>query len=222
MRTKDIQIKIIEHLDEFEKENLDNDSLNFNDFLGFLNSQYNCDEIALRRLGGELEVNNKNMMDTAESEISRLIGLMYRYAKHYIKKALTDSQIQTAEEFSFLILLLTYNSLTKSELISKNILEKTSGVEVIKRLLNHGLIDQFDDPNDKRSQRVAITEQGKFALFNLLPKMHLVSEIIAGNLTTSEKNTLSFLLKKLDHHHHHIYSNDKASSLDDIYSKEII
>jgi hypothetical protein len=52
---------------------------------------------------------------------------MYRYAKGYIKKALQESIIQTPDEFSFLITLMTFESLTKTELINKQVIEKTSG-----------------------------------------------------------------------------------------------
>jgi hypothetical protein len=66
-----------------------------------------------------------------------LVTLLFRYAKGYIKKALQDSIIQTADEFAFN--LITFESLTKTELISKQVMEKTSGVEVIKRLVGQGL-----------------------------------------------------------------------------------
>jgi DNA-binding MarR family transcriptional regulator len=40
-------------------------------------------------------------------------------------------------------------------------MEKTSGVEVIKRLVGQGLIHEFSDLTDKRSVRVSITDKGK-------------------------------------------------------------
>ena len=66
--------------------------------------------------------------------------MMYHYAKGYIKKALRDSYLQTSDEFSFLITLMTYDSITKGELITKHVMEKTSGSEVIRRLIKRGMI----------------------------------------------------------------------------------
>jgi DNA-binding MarR family transcriptional regulator len=54
-------------------------------------------------------------------------------------------------------------------------MEKTSGIEVIKRLVAQGLIHEFSDLTDKRSVRVSITEKGKMEVMNVLPEMSKVS-----------------------------------------------
>ncbi|WP_313185847.1 hypothetical protein [Sphingobacterium siyangense] len=81
------------------------------------------------------------------TDISTLLVFMYRYAVVYFKKALKEGPINTLDEFSFLIVLMTYPSLSKTELVQKLIMEKTSGIEVIKRLLKNELIEEFDNPN---------------------------------------------------------------------------
>ena len=154
MKTKEILIELIEYLSIYESENENSGrNLNMTDFLGFMNSQYTTENIKAVELRGE--VNNNDFSDTrgSETDISILIVLMFRYAKGYIKKALKDSPIKTADEFSFLITLLTYESLSKSELIQKQVMEKTSGTEIINRLLKMGLITQFSDETDKRTKK---------------------------------------------------------------------
>jgi DNA-binding MarR family transcriptional regulator len=143
---------------------------------------------------------------------------MYRYAKGYIKKALLESYLQTADEFSFLITLMTYDSLRKSELITKQVMEKTSGTEVIRRLIKNGMIVETADKNDKRSIRVSITKSGIEEILKILPIMSKVSKIVVGNLSNEEINTLSYLLKKLDYFHNDIYLNKRDKSLSDISS----
>ena len=151
-------------------------------------------------------------------DISILIVLMNHYAKWYIKKVLRDSYLQTPDEFSFLITLMTYDSLSKSELITKQVMEKTSGSEVIRRLIKRGLIVESADENDKRSIRVSITKSGREEILRILPLMSKVSEIVVGNLSAEEINTLSYLLKKLDYFHNDIYINKRGHSLSDILS----
>lgn len=135
--------------------------------------------------------------------------LRYRYAKGYIKKALKDSLIQNPEEFSYLIVLMTFDSLTKTELIVKNVMEKTSGAEVIRRLVNLGLIRQFADEADKRTMRVAVTDLGKAELTRIMPKMQQVSNLVVGDLTETEIMSLSYMLRKLDYFHNDIYINKR-------------
>jgi DNA-binding MarR family transcriptional regulator len=111
---------------------------------------------------------------------------------------------------------MTHESLTKTELINKQIMEKTSGTEVIKRLLNNGMISEFSDENDRRSVRVKITPKGYQSIAGILPNMSLVSEIVVGNLSEQEIVTLAYLLKKLDHYHNDIFLNKRNTSLEEL------
>lgn len=156
------------------------------------------------------EVENGNKIET---EISILIVNMYRYARVYSKKALENTPLQTVDEFGYLATLLTYNCLKKTELIAKNIHEKPTGMEIIKRLLQNGLIDQFDDEQDKRSKLVRLNDKGKYLLYSIFDKMGKVSDIVTGDLERDEKIQLLYFLKKLDRFHHHIFTNEKAEVL---------
>jgi DNA-binding MarR family transcriptional regulator len=114
---------------------------------------------------------------------------------------------------------MTYDSLSKSELIAKQIMEKTSGTEIINRLVKRGMIFETSDENDKRSIRVSITKSGRDEIIKILPLMSMVTEIVVGNLSTEEINTLSYLLKKLDYFHNDIYLNKRGEPLSDILSE---
>lgn len=155
---------------------------------------------------------NKKLSSDADDLGIRLV-LLNRYAKEYVKIALEDSDLNTADEFSFLITLFAMGSHTKSELTNKMLLTKTSGTEVIKRLLKKGLIKEYEDLEDKRSKRIEINERGQAKLFQVLPRISISSELIKGNLTSYELATLNRLLKKLEEHHKNIFA---TSSKEDI------
>lgn len=151
--------------------------------------------------------------EQTETAIARMVIYMYRYAKAYTKKALEGSPLQTADEFGYLATLLSFDQLKKSELISLNIQEKPTGMEVIKRLLAAGLIDQMDDESDRRSKLLRINDSGRAVLFRLFARMGKVSELVGGELTASEKQLLLHLLRKLDDYHHDIFLNRKVEVL---------
>jgi DNA-binding MarR family transcriptional regulator len=216
MKSQKLLLELIGLVGEFEDSLKEDQEAALPDFLGFLNARDASGGITIRDLTGGQEQKMVDNHSTPEIEISRLISVMYRYAKGYIKKALKNSVIQTADEFTFIIILMTHTSLSKTELISKNIMEKTTGTEVIKRLVKRGLIEQFNDTQDKRSQQVAVTKKGREEIYAVLPNMTVVSTIVSGNLTVSEKNTLAYLLKKLDYHHHELYTNKKDEDLNDL------
>lgn len=215
---REILKELVDHLFEFDKEFQGDKGYTMADFVGYLNSGLNSKPSEIRNLAGAEETWVKENVDP-NTEISTLIVFLYRYAVGYFKKALKDSNINTLDEFSFLIVLITYPSLSKTELIQKLIMEITSGIEVIKRLLKNGLIEEFANPNDKRSVLVAITAKGKQELTALLPKMGLVGSVVVGNLTPAEVTSLSFLLRKLDYHHNDIFLNHKNLALEELSKK---
>ena len=151
-----------------------------------------------------------------DNNIGRLFVFMSRYAKSYIKKALEGTALQTGEDFTALAILNTHPQLSKTELISHNLQEKTSGTEVIRRLIAAGLVKQWDDDKDKRSKHIAITDKGKELLYQVFVDMNHVGKMITGKLTNAEKLTLQHLLQKLEDFHLDHYINKKVSSKEDL------
>lgn len=217
MKTKSILIELIDFLDEFEKEREEvGVEMNMSDFLGFMNSKYKSENVKTRQLIGDYQGYKYEEKNGPATDISILIVLMFRYAKGYIKKALRDSAIKTADEFSFLMTLMTYDSLSKSELIQKQVMEKTSGTEIINRMIKMGLIESFNDEADKRSVRVKMTVAGRMEIIKILPEMQKVSKIVTGNLSETEKSTMAYMLRKLEHYHNDIFTNKKDSELEEL------
>lgn len=218
MKTKDILIDILDYLETYESENVGSESLSTKDFLGFVNSHYHFDVTGDNSKGEEAEhwIDSKTFQNGIHTDISILIVMMFRYAKGYIKKALKDSKINSADEFSVLVTLLTYESMTKMELINMLIMEKTSGNEIINRLIKLGMIKQTKDEKDKRSVRINLTDSGKAEILSVLPAMRIVSKIVVGNLTDNEINSLGYMLRKLEHFHNDIFNTKRDIDLTEI------
>lgn len=154
--------------------------------------------------------------DTIDSAIARHVSLLYRYAKHYIKKVLENSPLTSVDDFSYLAPLCFQSHLTKSELIAINIHEKTTGTEIIKRLIQRELIEEMPNPADGRSKILQITEKGRYVFFSIVQPMLTASEIIGGNLTMPEKETLLLLLAKLHRFHEPLFRDHREIPLDEL------
>lgn len=171
----------------------------------------------------DFEKNNyENYKVYREVEFSTLLTGLYRFAKHYMKKAFSNTSINTVDEFGFLATLLKEKSLLKNELINKHLLEISSGSEILKRLIRNGLVCEFPDKNDKRAKRVSLTEEGIRVIMSAFDDMHKVSEIIIGNLSNSELNEVLSALNKLTFFHRHIHEKDRNTLLDEVYDKYIL
>jgi DNA-binding MarR family transcriptional regulator len=219
--------EVLEKLEDFEDAQTDKTLLNLDEFTAYLaGNNIKLFESVILDAGDksskekdirlEMEKNPTNI----ESLIGQLIVFMNRYSKQYTKKALKNSEIKTIDEFSYLAMLLNFGHLSKIDLINKNIQEKTTGIETINRLLKNELLHQEDNPNDKRSQLLSLTKKGQAVLFSVFDNMQMVSSIITGNLTLSEKIQLASLLKKLDLFHHDIYTNKMDEPLEKLIPKD--
>ena len=142
---------------------------------------------------------------SSESVISTLLVHMNRYARSYSKAAIFDSEFSTQEDFIFLITLKTFGSMSKMDLVKKNIQEKPVGMQIINRLIKQEWVDQTDSEVDKRSKLVHINEKGLEALGNQMEKIRDASKIVVGNLRYNEQMQLIRLLNKLNDFHHPIY-----------------
>lgn len=138
---------------------------------------------------------------SAESVINTSLVHLFRYAKIYSKLAVQGSPFSSIDEIIFLLNLLHLGSMTKIRLIALNIHEKSTGIQIINRLLEKGFVREEVNQKDKRSKKIAITQSGKLALDQNMEKVREASNIVAGNLSAHEKLQLIRLLQKLEIFH---------------------
>jgi DNA-binding MarR family transcriptional regulator len=218
MKSYELVHQLLSLVEQFELKKHDKE-LSLSDFSGFLINQIEHSDRSLTTLDlrfGEKEAKSQELAYQIDNAIGRLFVYMSRYAKSYIKKTLEGTPLQSPEDFTCLAILFTHESLSKGELIRRNIQEKTSGTEVIRRLLAAGLVKQWDDQTDKRSRRLSITESGRQLLHQVFDDMNYVGKIVTGNLTYSEKVKLNYLLQKLETFHFQLHEDKVINSKEDI------
>ncbi len=157
--------------------------------------------------------------ETLESVIAKLIIYLNRYARGYSKKALENKKVGSLDEFVFLINLFNAGSATKMELIERSRLEKPTGMEIWRRLLDLGFVVQENSETDKRSKNLTLTQAGHEALFESFEVMNQVVKMLTGNLDDFEKHQLLELLQKLEDFHLPIRQTAKNSSWAEIFEK---
>ena len=218
MKSYKLVHQLLNLVEELEKENKGKE-LGLSDFSGFLINHLSHSSQLVTSLDvrfGSQEEKTQELAYQIDNAIGRLLVYMSRYAKSYIKKTLEGTPLQSQDDFTCLAILMTHESLSKSDLISRNMQEKTSGAEVIRRLLAAGMVKQWDDTIDKRSVRISITERGKELLHQVLDDMNHVGKIITGNLNYSEKLEFHYLLQKLETFHFQLHDEKVIQNKDDI------
>ena len=189
--TLGIVSEIIQWLEIFNRDNLKNDK-ELKSFIIWLNSKLFTDEHADQ---------SKHDHDLLDMELTFLLTTQHRHYKAYAKNVLGESELSSPEGFSFLYHLSLVDSYRKMELIKMHHLEPPSGIEVLKRLLKKELIEEFDDPDDKRAKRICISKTGKKEIQSIMPKMQKVFRSMTAGMSLNEKlHVVSFLRHMNDSH----------------------
>ncbi len=190
--------ELIDKLESYEQLNPENPSTE--DFLTWV--------VENKLLGVPYELKNFENLDVA---LNKELVILSRFARFHLKRGFAEGLIQSPDELGYLAVLLSGQSYTKIGLIEANIHEKTTGMEIIKRLLRLGLIQQREDPDDKRSKLLAITELGRQEVLKHFQALAHTMTIIAGNLSQKEKQTLLALVNKLNLHHKKLLTKMKGN-----------
>lgn len=162
---------------------------------------------------------NQLLENGIEEEISRLLILMYRYAKSHLKVYLSNYHEINQEDFTYLYALKRSGSLTKTELVEMNVHDKTTGLEIVRRLVKNNLIEEVVNQNDKRSKKLIITQRGEELIPIIKETTRKIAKLIAGKLSEEEKINFYQVLKKLDNFHYPIYLDKHRPQLDVVLNK---
>lgn len=207
---------LIDKLETYESLSGDKESLSLAGFKATLQLDIDLEDLKNTFIEKKEKIDH---ISVSENDIERVIAqqvlFLYRYIKFYSKIAFAHTTIKSIEEFGFLATLMQFQSLSKTELIKKNVIEKSSGIEIINRLIKAGYCTQFDNPNDLRSQLVALTDAGKAQLYQAFQKMNTLGHIASGTLNQAEKEQLAVILKKLDTFHYDNYYHKNIDKLED-------
>ncbi|MBC8051586.1 MAG: winged helix-turn-helix transcriptional regulator [Sphingobacteriaceae bacterium] len=189
--------QLISLTEDFEKETSGIEPT-LNAFSTWLSRRITNDNYVIEE---ELDWEGKKNGRSAESVINTSLVHLYRYAKIYSKLAIQDSPFSTIDDVIFLINLNHLGEMSKKSLIDLNIHERTTGIQIINRVLYNGFIEETINELDRRSRKVKITAKGKDALEKNMDKIRGASKTVVGNLDDSEKLQLVRLLRKLELYH---------------------
>ena len=136
---------------------------------------------------------------------SFFVGRLNRYAKSYAKPIMVEHGFASADEFLFLSLIAQMNMPTKKEVCIANATEFTTGVDILRRLLKHGLIQETPDERDGRAKRLSLTDKGLGIVHQVYEQLaHLQSSVLA-DLDEVERTHFLQTLKYLNNYHFQFY-----------------
>ncbi len=191
-------------------------------FLAWANGQ-----VMNKRVEKELEplVMPKRYTDAVPELPTFIVQYMtktYRYFKLYMKKACENSPLLNFDDFIALVYLAERGSMTKTHMVETTVNEKTSGMLVIKRLIDQGFIEQTDNPDDRRSRCIALTGAGRAVLESVQPGVNQAILLLTVPLSEAEQEQLARFLYRLTQFHEPLFLHHRDLSLNELLQKSAI
>ena len=153
--------------------------------------------------------------------LMKLIGRIHKLHVFYASAAFDGTPLGQLEEFGLLATIQQRGNPKKSELIYSNLLELSSGTDMVNRLKNKGHIKEFDDKDDKRSKRLSLTPLGEKTMAVCIHRVLKLAKLMLYEMTEDDKQLCIQLLKHIEIKFSALVQKHKGETFEDIY-KELI
>lgn len=207
--------RLIDLWETFENETLRQDLSEFSEWLS-QKIKVNPD-LNQKQTGKNIKIDRSYNLMSLKSlpESMRFLEYTSRIAKlndFYIKKFFADLPINNRLEYIFLHTVSQKESAKKTELINIHLVDYTTGMDIIKRLVNSGMLEEKPDESDKRAKLLIITDKGMSVLNQASKKISYENYMFLAGISTNKwKKTLP-VLEEINYFHSEIYQlhNDKT------------
>jgi DNA-binding MarR family transcriptional regulator len=149
---------------------------------------------------------------TSTDMVGIFISRLYRFLRMASKDLLAKHDIASIDEFALLATLLVHPGMTKTELLKQNLMEITTGSEMLKRFVARKWLIEQRDKNDKRITRLSLSAKGQQIIFACMQTLDQIEDILLP-LNTKEQETLYQLLNRLDAFHSEKHQVKQVSSI---------
>ena len=202
--------RLIEFWDAYEEETNQQELLEFAEWLisklkekPELNVKFN------RKMNKNDESHNSLLFKNMD-EPSRFLEYTSRISRlhdFYIKKFFTDLPINNRLEYLFLYSVNAKKEAKKTELINMHLVDYTTGMDTIKRMVNNNLLAETPDESDKRAKLLIITDDGKRLLEHAGKKITDEIQMFLSCISSNKwKKTIS-VFEEINEFHSEIYRN---------------
>lgn len=172
-------IHLLKTFDAFEKETQNTDLKHFANWILQKQKQENSNTSQLNR------------------DLGYALNKVNRYSKLFAKQYLEGLAISSLEEFSFLTSIKILINPSKSEVYEHTVTELATGQQMMRRLINLGLVEETEDLQDKRIKRVRLTTDGEKVQNQAFEKIGEECNFKFKDLTDENKKELLEILQYL-------------------------
>lgn len=149
---------------------------------------------------------------TSTDMVGIFISRLYRFLRMASKDLLAKHDIASIDEFALMATLLVHPGMTKTALLKQNLMEITTGSEMLKRFVARKWLLEQRDKTDKRITRLSLSAKGQQIIFACMQTLDDIEDILLP-LNAKEQETLYNLLNRLDAYHSDKHQVKQVSSI---------
>jgi DNA-binding MarR family transcriptional regulator len=151
----------------------------------------------------------------------KIIGRIASAFSLYHRAAMDKTELPSPEGFYYLNGLTVLGEVRKTELINYLLVEYTTGMEAINKLLSDRLIVERPDENDKRAKLISLTKKGKTVLSDCYSYSTKAGQIIFGDLDENDLQLCIQLLKGVEEKHSKLAIELKNQDFEKMFKKAV-
>ena len=151
----------------------------------------------------------------------KIIGRIQKLNMNYANLALKGTEINQIEEFGVMQTIKKDKNPRKTDIIYANLLELSSGTDMLTRLKKRGLINEYDDKEDKRSKRIELTEKGKTNIEAAQLKIYKNAKLMMMDLSEDDKAVCIQLLKSVEIKFSGFWQKHKGKDFEEVYNEVV-
>ncbi len=185
------------------------------EFYRFQLAQHDTGTLASEHIKG-------NDPQSTANRFMKVIARLHLAYNFYLRIALKDSPLAAIEKFAFLAALNVLGESSKTQVINYLMMEMSTGSDILNRLKAEGFLSQRNDPNDRRSKLIKITEAGDEVLQECFKKTALVREILLSDLTEDEEKICVQILYPIQEKHAKLAIESKGKSIEELFQAHVV
>ncbi len=151
----------------------------------------------------------------------KIIGRIHKLHVSYAYAAFDGTPISQLEEFGCLATIQLQKNPKKSEVIYSNLMELSSGTDMLNRMKSKGLIKEIDDKDDKRSKRILLTPLGEKTIQICGVRIQKLAKMMLHEMSEDDKQLCIQLLKNVEIKFSSLAQKHKGEKFDSIY-KDVV
>ncbi|HTJ11828.1 MAG TPA: hypothetical protein VL547_07380 [Dinghuibacter sp.] len=156
-----------------------------------------------------------------DAVLLKLIGRIHKLNAAYGVAALEGTGLHQLEEMGMLLTILQLKNPRKTEVIYANLMELSSGTDMLNRLRQRGFLSETADRQDKRSKRLKLTPAGMAAIERATGRLGRMAHMMMIDTPEEDQHLCVQLLRNMEIKLAARWTQDKTKSFDEVY-KELV